>query len=186
MRQFVVLAILAGFGATSGAEVIRCADAAGRVSYTDNACPAGARRVATVAIQEAATLTPEEIAQQRQARIDMADDRARESQRESQQAYARQAQMPSEPGIGIIDPSASSQNGGYDSQGFDDSYGYASPGVGVAPRPPRDMRPRIRKCDAKGCVDTLGNHYDRTGQLTRYQSISGQTCRPVGSTVICR
>jgi hypothetical protein len=189
MRQFVVLAILATVGAaSSGAEVIRCADPAGKVSYTnEDACPAGAKRVGTVAIQQAAPLTPEEIAQQKQARVDMANDRAREAQRESQQAYAREAQVPSGPGLGIIDPS---QNWGYNPQGPDDGYAYGYsypyPGVAAAPLPPRNMRPRIRKCDATGCVDTLGNHYNPSGQLTRYQSISGQTCRPVGSTVICR
>jgi hypothetical protein len=69
--------------------------------------------------------------------------------------------------------------------------GYAYPGyAGVygrpAPAPARDMRPRIRSCDAGGCDDRQGNRYNRSGQLERYQSIDGKTCRPVGTTTICR
>ena len=35
-------------GLPAGAEVIRCADAAGNVSYTDGSCPRGAHKVASV------------------------------------------------------------------------------------------------------------------------------------------
>jgi hypothetical protein len=48
------------------------------------------------------------------------------------------------------------------------------------------MRPRIRGCDAQGCQDKQGNHYDRSGQLDRYQSSDGKTCRPIGTTTVCR
>ena len=48
------------------------------------------------------------------------------------------------------------------------------------------MRPRIRNCDAAGCQDTLGNQYNRSGQLDRYRSINGKTCQPVGTTTVCR
>ena len=52
---------------------------------------------------------------------------------------------------------------------------------------PRDMRPRIRNCDGTGCTDRQGNTYNQnTGKLDRYQSIDGKTCRPVGTTVVCR
>ena len=48
------------------------------------------------------------------------------------------------------------------------------------------MRPRTRSCDGAGCQDTQGNHYNRAGQLDRYQGIDGKTCRPVGTTTLCR
>ncbi|MFT4267385.1 MAG: hypothetical protein QM586_09215, partial [Xenophilus sp.] len=53
-------------------------------------------------------------------------------------------------------------------------------------RPPQDMRPRLRNCDATGCNDTLGNHYDRKGRIDRYTGPDGRTCRPVGTTTLCR
>jgi hypothetical protein len=67
---------------------------------------------------------------------------------------------------------------------IDDGYPY--PGTYRQPVPPRDMRPRIRNCDAAGCQDRQGNHYDRSGRLDRYQTPDGKTCRPVGTTTICR
>jgi hypothetical protein len=52
--------------------------------------------------------------------------------------------------------------------------------------PRRNLQPRIRNCDAAGCQDTQGNYYDRSGRLDRYQTPDGKTCRPVGTTTICR
>ena len=69
--------------------------------------------------------------------------------------------------------------------------GYAGPGYGggyysrPAP-PPRDMRPRLRNCDASGCRDNMGNHYDNKGKVDRYVQPDGRTCRPVNSTVVCQ
>jgi len=65
-----------------------------------------------------------------------------------------------------------------------DYYGY--PSGGYRPAPPRNLGPRFRNCDANGCDDKQGNHYDRTGTLNRYKSLDGRTCTPVGTTVVCR
>ena len=43
----------------------------------------------------------------------------------------------------------------------------------------------LRNCDAGGCSDTLGNHYDRSGKVDRYTRPDGRTCRPIGTTVVC-
>jgi hypothetical protein len=48
------------------------------------------------------------------------------------------------------------------------------------------MRPRLRQCDASGCRDNMGNHYDPKGQVDRYVQPDGRTCRPVNTTVICQ
>ena len=45
MRGPLVLALLLALGAASGAQVVRCRDAAGRVSYNDTGCKAGDQRV---------------------------------------------------------------------------------------------------------------------------------------------
>jgi hypothetical protein len=162
--------------------VIRCADAAGNVSYTDGTCPAGASRVGRVA-------TPEPAAPGRAER-NADPDPASPPPRAPMQAAAPPPQAPAGPVI--IDPRAGAARPADDprrsDRGDDDSAiddGYAYPGAYRQPRP-RDMRPRMRNCDATGCKDTQGNHYNRSGQLDRYQSLDGKTCRPVGTTTICR
>ncbi len=194
MRRFFIFAILSTLGAVSGAEVIRCADAAGNVSYTDNACPAGARPVGRVSILEAASVSPEEAEQRRQAQAEKNASRAGQSPRRSPDAIASPSLAPAGPAIidsrggGNNDPAADSRwsDRGDDPAVADYGGGYPYPAVSNRPRPPRDMRPRIRSCDASGCKDTLGNQYNRSGQLDRYRSIDGRTCQPVGTTTICR
>jgi hypothetical protein len=44
MRSMLVLTLLVPLGATATAQVVRCEDAAGNVSYNDTGCKAGARR----------------------------------------------------------------------------------------------------------------------------------------------
>lgn len=184
------LAVLAASAAAgAGAEVLRCEDAAGKVSYTDSSCPPGTRpqRVST---QEPVSVLP-----------DPQGDRARAA-REASQYYPAPAQPPAQPaGAVIIDgrgggPSertdAQRWDGdlGADPQVADGYYPYPYPYAGGVQRPParpRDMRPRIRNCDATGCTDRQGNTYNQnTGKLDRYQNIDGKTCRPVGTTVVCR
>jgi len=54
MRRTSLIFALLLLGPVAGAGVVRCADAAGNVSYTDGACPAGARAVGRLTIPEAA------------------------------------------------------------------------------------------------------------------------------------
>lgn len=192
MRRFLILVLLSALGAASDAEVIRCADGAGNVSYTDNACPPGARPVGRVAISEAPTPSPEEVEQRQQAQGEKKAGRGGPQARKSDAAIASRSPAPSGPviidsrGGGAIPADADSR---WNDRGDDPAvadYGYPYPGVYARPRPPRDMRPRIRDCDATGCQDTLGNQYNRSGQLDRYRSIDGKTCQPVGTTTICR
>jgi hypothetical protein len=194
MRHLLVLVILCTLGMDSSAEVVRCADAAGNVSYTDNACPAGASAVGRVAVPEVDNPTPQEAERRRQLQIDSAD-RASRVQRES--AAAVRSQPPQPGGPAIID-SRGQNAGDADASAGDSRWsgradgpvviedGYPYPGAARRPRPPPDLRPRIRDCDARGCRDTLGNHYDRAGRLDRYQGPNGTTCQPVGTTTICR
>lgn len=179
MRQLIVLAVLSLLAPLSGAEVIRCADAAGNVSYTDGACPAGARPVGRVS-EPPPPLSGADAAP-RQERVPY------EATRNPPQAPA---------GPAIIDSRGGGNNGneqggdarwsdrGGDTVVIDGAYPY--PGTYRQPIPQRDMRPRIRNCDAAGCQDRQGNHYNRAGQLDRYQTPDGKTCRPVGTTTICR
>ncbi|MBU2409351.1 MAG: DUF4124 domain-containing protein [Gammaproteobacteria bacterium] len=191
--------MLSGICLSSGAEVLRCADAAGKVSYTDGECPAGTRRAATVSVQEPVKLSPEDAEQERQAQAERTA-RANQQQREAADAAARQQQAaPAPSGPVIIDsragtsgtpqpPDARWSERGADPVVIDGGYPYPYPGVPGAYRapPPRDMRPRLRNCDAGGCQDTQGNQYNRAGQLDRYRNINGQTCQPVGTTTVCR
>lgn len=188
MRRLLIVSLLALLAPLAGAEVIRCADPAGQVSYTDGACPTGAKKVGQVAILEAATPTPEELEQRRHDQQRLQDqqavaDKASHARHDPADAYAHAA---APAGPAVIDPSANVGGDAGDPLVADDGYGhgYAYPG-GYA-QPPRNLAPRIRNCDAKGCQDTMGNHYSHAGTLTSYRGLNGQTCRPVGTTVICR
>lgn len=187
MRALLILAITSTLGLTAGAEVIRCADAAGNVSYTDGSCSAGARPVGRVSVPEPVRPPP-----------DGAYVSPPVSPRDSTEASVRP--MPGPAGPAIIDSrggdsgnsrasdSRWNSDRGDDPAVFDYGYGYPYPYAGTygQPQRPRDMRPRIRSCDAQGCQDKQGNRYDRSGQLDRYQSIDGRTCRPIGTTTVCR
>jgi hypothetical protein len=187
-RTPLIFATLLLLGPVAGAEVVRCADAAGNVGYTDGACPAGARAVGRVTILEAPAPAAD------------GGDRPRSVSPEPPQSPVRAPPVPSGPavidsrgssGANSNQPTADSrwsEHGG-DPVVVDDGYaypGYAGVYGRPAPAPARDMRPRIRSCDAGGCDDRQGNRYNRSGQLERYQGIDGKTCRPVGTTTICR
>jgi len=196
MHRLLVLATvagLAGLAASADADVIRCADSAGKVSYTDGACPAGTRLVGQVQIMQPATLTDEEIAQREEAAQEAAQRAKAERLRPKHDAVATLAH-PAPSGPSVIDPRAGANVGSNDrmvagdiSSGatydYGDGYGYP---VGAYRQPPTNLAPRIRKCDAKGCQDNMGNRYDHSGQVSSYRSLGGQTCRPVGTTVICK
>lgn len=185
MRAFLILAVLATLGPPATAEVIRCTDAAGNVSYTDSACPKGTKKVAHVTTTDAVSTIGGER-QDAPARASLPD-------RESSTIAAAPPQTPAGPiiidgrrtgNIGRAEDSRWSDRG-EDPMWIDD--GYFSPGVNRPPGRPRDMRPRIKSCDGRTCVDRQGNHWDRnTGQLDRFRSIDGRTCRPVGTTTVCR
>ena len=190
-HRLLLAATLALLGAGAGAQVLRCEDAAGKVTYTDGNCPTGTRpqRVST---QEPVSVLP-----------DPQGDSARAAREARQQYGAPPVQHGTAPaGAVIIDGRGGAPNERSDAQRWDSDLGgdpqvaadgyypYAYPyGAGVA-RPParqRDMRPRIRNCDATGCTDRQGNTYNQnTGKLDRYTNIDGKTCRPVGTTVVCR
>ncbi|WP_286509444.1 DUF4124 domain-containing protein [Variovorax davisae] len=182
----LIFSLLLLLGPVAGAEVVRCADAAGNVSYTDGACPAGARAVGRVTLPEAAPPAAD------------GGDRPGAVPREPPASPVRAPPAPSGPVV--IDSRGSSgansnqptgdgrwSDRGSDPMLVDDGYSYPGyPGAYGRPVPPRDMRPRIRSCDAGGCDDRQGNRYNRSGQLERYRSIDGKTCQPIGTTTVCR
>jgi len=205
----LVATTLAGLGASVRAEVLRCEDAKGNVSYTDSSCPAGTKPQRRVSTKEPVSVLPDPQGNA---------DRSRAA-RESTDGGARRPVAPPPPtapaapatptapvgptGAVIIDGRGGGPEERSDAQRWDtdlggdpvvaqegyNAYGYPYAGAQQRPpRPPRDMRPRIRNCDpATGCTDTQGNTYNQnTGKLDRYQSIDGKTCPPVGSTVVCR
>ena len=184
MLRLIVLTALIGFGTLAGAQVIRCVDAAGSVSYTDQRCPAATRQAEQLLGPEATAPRPQQ---------------APPLQREPAQTAAPTpppvAPAPAVPGgLIVIDPRGTElaaqrqrdlerqRDAEYPADpGYDPYPGYARP-----PARPRDMRPRIRNCDAGGCQDTQGNRYDNTGRLSSYRGLDGRTCQPMGTTVVCR
>ncbi|GAA4344473.1 hypothetical protein GCM10023165_27650 [Variovorax defluvii] len=187
LLAFAVVALLAPLPAA--AEVIRCTDTGGSVSYTDSQCPPGTKQVGRVSIQEPPPLS--EADRQRQAQDAEAAARARADAQRREATAAPSVPAPqTSSGPIIIDGRSPGAGAGDAIAGRDDSRviddGYLDPGVHAPPARARDMRPRIQSCDGTGCRDTRGNHYNRSGQLDRYQSIDGKTCRPVGTTTLCR
>lgn len=185
---FAALAIaVAGFGSAVNAQVIRCTDAAGKISYTDKACPPSTRHseqlegmdtngttiggpapvapAPTVRSTEPAPLQP-----QPNGGLTVIDPRARdlaESQRQARERSEQEAADRSAAGL------------------YPYPYGGYSEGYHRRAARPQDLRPMLRNCDAGGCNDTMGNHYDRAGKVDRYVRPDGRTCRPVGTTVVC-
>ena len=191
--RFVCLAALAGaiagLVAPAAAEVTRCTDAAGKVSYTDKACPSDTRRseqleidtngttypaapVATAAPARAAAPPPAASTQPpADGGLTVIDSRARELAESRLQERERQQREAAE----------RDATGAYP---YPYPYTYPNAHQRRAARP-QDLRPTLRNCDAGGCNDTMGNHYDRAGKVDRYVRPDGRTCRPVGTTVVC-
>lgn len=179
----VALALSVAMPARS-AEITRCTDAAGKVSYTDKACPFDTRRAEQLeGLESNGTSNPPTVRPT--------------SPVPGATAPAPAVPVPQDGGLTVIDPRgrdlADARRRAREQQLQDDvdrEAGWAYP----APYPyashrraarPRDLRPTLRNCDAGGCSDTLGNHYDRSGKVDRYTRPDGRTCRPVGTTVVC-
>ncbi|WP_213955388.1 MULTISPECIES: DUF4124 domain-containing protein [unclassified Variovorax] len=165
MRRILVLLALSLFGPLCSAEVVRCTDAAGHVSYTDGKCPASTK-VTRLTL-------PEPMVVNRGESDAVPPDRP-----------ATPAPAPLPPPHAVVPAPPAPVIGDYGGDPVVADYGY--PYGGYRPVPPRNMGPRLRNCDAAGCSDKQGNHYDRTGTLNRYKSLDGRTCTPVGTTVVCR
>ena len=194
MRHLIVFALVSSVAVMASnaahAQVIRCVDGAGNVSYTDQKCPADTRSAAQVMGSEATdprlapperppsapatparTASPPSNAQAPSLPPDLdrvAEERTKAQRRE--QARQRRAVENAD-----------------DDTGYPYPYPYTSPeGQYRQPAPLRDLRPQLRSCDAGGCNYTLGNRYNPNGKLQSYQGLNGQTCRPIGTTVVCR
>jgi hypothetical protein len=203
MRGTLVLAVLLGLAGSSGAQVVRCRDAAGRVTYNDTGCKAGDQRVELgldpgAYAERGGASGPDRLQQQ----LDGVE-RARRLQRETVEAVTRAERPPA--GAPGADPrllpqeqnrraaaqwrqreqeEAARLDPGWNP--YAGSYGVPYGGIYRGPPAPLpDMRPQLRDCNAAGCQDTQGNHYDRAGRLDRYVRPDGRRCRPVGTTVVC-
>lgn len=202
LASLAVLLALAAGGAPAWAEVTRCTDARGAISYTDAQCPPGTRQ--TGAVDVPATAPPSSPSaspaplpsqappapsapaapQSTPGGLSVIAPEPRPSP--ESQRWSRRGDDRGEPGFwsgsgAYPGPYPGGYPGGYDDPYYPDYRPRALPA-----RPLIDQRPPLSHCDASGCADTLGNHYDRRGRLDRYQRSDGKTCRPVGSTTICQ
>lgn len=204
-RAFATLLVASAalFAAGAGAQVVRCVDAAGKVRYTDSGCAQGDRQSEVVLGAEATQPTTEPARDGRQEQLDSVA-RTRQLQRESVEAVQRQSAPVGGSGLVVIDPRAEQRAQAERDQAerrqreaqlaadeawrqSDGGQGYGGGYYPPRPAPPqRDMRPRLRHCDASGCRDNMGNHYDPKGNVDRYVRPDGRTCRPVNTTVVCQ
>ncbi|MGJ7489895.1 hypothetical protein [Variovorax sp. ZT4R33] len=182
----------------AGAQVVRCVDASGSVSYTDGSCARGDRRSDLMLGPEATQRAGEPERDRRQEQLDSVE-RATRLQRESVETVQRQSAPSGGSGLVVIDPRAEQRAQAEREQAerrqreaqlsADEPWRQGYAGGGYDPRPaapPRDMRPRLRHCDAAGCRDNMGNHYDPKGNVDRFVRPDGRTCRPVNTTVVCQ
>lgn len=201
-RAFAALLVTSSalFASHAGAQVVRCVDAAGKVRYTDSGCAPGDRQSEVLGTEATPPPTGQET-NHRQEQLDSVE-RARRLQRESVETVQRQSAPSGGSGLVVIDPRAEQRTQAERDQAerrqreaqlaADEAsrqgYGVQGYGGGYYPRPAPapDMRPRLRNCDASGCHDTQGNHYDPRGRVDRYVQPDGRTCRPVNSTVVCQ
>jgi len=190
MRRLLLFPVVLALAAAASAQVLRCADASGKVSYTDGACPDGSRSTRQVTTQEPVSVLPDPAGARRAAAA------------RAPQPYDAASVPPAPPAGAVIldsrgnadaatEPQTESRwntERGSDVVVIDDgSYGYPYAGARRPPPPARDKRARLRDCDGSSCRDGMGNTYNsKTGQLQRYQSIDGKTCRPVNGTTVCR
>jgi len=191
-RTPLILACLLLCGAAAQAEVTRCTDASGQVTYTDERCPAGsqnARRVTTEApvVVRSADGQVQPLGPKGAAVVPAPKPHATPT------ADAAMRQPPAPSGPVIIDSRGNTDGQPPDARWSDrgddpvvEAYGDPYPYARRPPRP-RDQRAPLRGCDAAGnCRDALGNQYDRTGKLQGYQGLDGKNCRTVGTTTICK
>ncbi|MEJ8856339.1 DUF4124 domain-containing protein [Variovorax robiniae] len=171
MRRFLVIVALSLFGPLCSAEVNRCTDAAGQVSYTDGKCPASTK-VTRLNLPEPMV-------------VNRGDSDVVPLVRPAEPRPTAPPPTPMSPPQAAAPAPPAPVIGDYGGDPVVADYGYPYAG-GYRPAPPRNLGPRFRKCDASGCSDTQGNHYDRTGTLNRYKSLDGRTCTPTGTTVVCR
>jgi hypothetical protein len=197
IRRFVAvgaLLVAAGFGlpaaagAATGSGVVRCTDSTGKVSYTDKECPSSTRRSERLdGIDTNGTSIPMPGPGSSLDGKGGKEDSAIAPPPGQGIAAPRQNPVPpADGGLIVIDPRAGAQQ--RQQQDQDIVYPYAEyPGAyrRRLPTPQQDLRPTLRNCDAGGCSDTMGNHYDRAGRVDRYTRPDGRTCRPVGTTVVC-
>lgn len=202
IRAFAALLVMSSavLASHAGAQVVRCVDGAGKVRYTDSGCAPGDRQSEVQGTEPTQPSTGQET-NRRQEQLDSIE-RARRLQRESVETVQRQSAPGGGSGLVVIDPRAEQRAQSERDQAerrqreaqlaaeeaARHGYGVQGYGGGYHPRPapPPDMRPRLRNCDASGCNDTQGNHYDPKGKVDRYLQPDGRTCRPVNSTVVCQ
>ena len=186
MQRLLFAALVLSCATLAQADVLRCVDASGAVSYTNEACPASTRQSRRV--QEPAA-PPSDASQ-------AADRTVERSQAGPSTLPATEPRNAAPAGPAIIGAPAERPGeqrwstrsvDGPPEVEFDPDAGYVDPYARPYRRhPPRNLGPRIRNCDASGCHDTQGNTYDRSGRLQRYQSLDGRRCQPVGTTTVCR
>jgi len=194
MRSPLMLAFLLSATALAQAEVTRCTEPGGKVTYTDNKCPEGSQNARRVSTEEPIVVrTPDGAVQPLGPKGANVAPAPRERS-PTPAADEAMRQQPTPSGPVIIDSRGNTDGQPPDARWSDrgdepvavDAYGNPYPYARRPPRP-RDQRAPIRGCDAAGnCRDTLGNQYDRTGKLQSYQGMDGKTCRTVGTTTICK
>ncbi|MGJ3704611.1 DUF4124 domain-containing protein [Variovorax sp. AFSI2.2] len=170
------------------AQVHRCTDAAGKVSFSDTACPTTAKQAARVLGADATDRRWENEVYGRQRNMESIENAARLLREPTSDAVG-------DAGGGIIQSDPNERIRAQDERNMQRRM--ATMDADRARRAERDARAdearqagsgaptTITNCNASGCWDSAGNRYNRTGDGRNFWRADGKFCRANGNTFSC-
>lgn len=181
-----VFLLVAAFGAS--AQVHRCIDAAGKVSFSDTICPSTAKSAARVLGADATAPRWENEAYGRERNMQSIENASRILREPTSDARG-------DSGGGIIQSDPNERIRAQDQRNMqrraaeidadrikqEDRAARNEEARQAAARAPKV----ITNCNAGGCWDSAGNRYNRTGSGQNFWRSDGKFCRAQGNTFSC-
>ncbi|GER16721.1 DUF4124 domain-containing protein [Variovorax boronicumulans] len=186
--------LLAALPLTSAAQVHRCTDSAGKISYSDSPCSTSAKRAEKVMGRDATEMHWEPEGYRHQQQLESAA-RAQQALLDTQETVTNQSRGTTGAGIIRHDPNerinqqsernmarrrAQLEADAARRRQQDDYRDEIARNKAMAPQ-----STRLTNCNASGCWDDAGNRYNRTGDGRNLIGQDGRFCRTVGQQVIC-
>lgn len=173
----------------ASAQVHRCTDAAGKVSFSDTACPTTSKQAARVLGADATDRRWENEVYGRQRNMESIENATRILREPTSDAVG-------DGGGGIIQSDPNERIRAQDDRNMQRRM--AEIDADRARRAERDARAEearrasrggptlLTNCNATGCWDNAGNRYNRRGDGQTLWSGDGRVCRPRGNAIYCQ
>ncbi|MNX79855.1 hypothetical protein D3C86_1114990 [compost metagenome] len=183
MRTGAVFLVTAVLAAGAIAQVHKCVDAAGKITFSDVLCPTTSKKAARVLGADATDRRWENEAFGRERNMQSIENATRILREPTSDALG-------DSGGGIIQSDPNERIRAQDDRNMQRRLGELE-----VDRQRREERAQARaaaapppiaaNCDAAGCWDTLGNRYNRTGNGRNFWRQDGKFCRAAGNTFSC-